>query len=36
MDEFAPMEATDRRAFIEEAASRRDLTPTINEEELRV
>ncbi len=36
MDEFARREAADRRAFIEEAASRRDLTPTIIEKGLRV
>ena len=36
MDEFARREAADRRAFIEEAASMRDLTPTIIEKGLRV
>ncbi|MEZ5707776.1 MAG: nucleotidyl transferase AbiEii/AbiGii toxin family protein [Blastomonas sp.] len=36
MDEFARREAADRRAFIEEAASRRDLTPTIIEKDFWV
>ncbi len=31
MDEFARRSTRDRRAFIEEAASRRDLTPIIIE-----
>ena len=31
MDDFAHRPAKDRRAYIEEAASRRDLTPIINE-----
>ena len=29
MDEFARRDVADRRAFIEEAANRRDLTPMI-------
>lgn len=36
MDEFARREAADRRAFIEEAASRCDLTPTIIEKDFWV
>ena len=36
MDEFARRDAADRRAFIEEAASRRDLTPTIIEKDFWV
>lgn len=36
MDEFARREAADRRVFIEEAASRRDLTPTIIEKDFWV
>ena len=36
MDEFARREAADRRAFVQEAASRRDLTPTIIEKDFWV
>ena len=36
MDEFARRDVADRRAFIEEAASRRDLTPTIIEKDFWV
>lgn len=36
MDEFARRETADRRAFIEEAANRRDLTPTIIEKDFWV
>lgn len=36
MDEFARRSARDRRAFIEEAASRRDLTPIIIEKDFWV
>lgn len=36
MDEFARREAADRRVFIKEAASRRDLTPTITEKDFWV
>jgi hypothetical protein len=36
MDEFARRSTEDRRAFIEEAASRRDLTPTIIEKDFWV
>jgi hypothetical protein len=36
MDEFARRPADDRRAFIEEAANRRDLTPVIVEKDLWV
>ena len=36
MDEFARRDAADRRAFIEEAAGRRDLTPTIIEKDFWV
>lgn len=36
MDEFARRSAEDRRAFIEEAASRRDLTPVIIEKDFWV
>lgn len=36
MDEFARRSAEDRRAFIEEAASRRDLTPIIIEKDFWV
>lgn len=36
MDDFARMSVDDRRAFIEEAASRRDLTPTIIEKDFWV
>jgi len=36
MDEFARREAADRRTFIQEAASRRDLTPTIIEKDFWV
>lgn len=36
MDEFARREAADRRAFIAEAANRRDLTPTIIEKDFWV
>jgi predicted nucleotidyltransferase component of viral defense system len=36
MDEFARRPAGDRRAFIEEAASRRELTPVIIEKDFWV
>lgn len=36
MDDFARRDVADRRAFIEEAASRRDLTPTIIEKDFWV
>lgn len=36
MDEFARRPAGDRRAYIEEAASRRDLTPIIIEKDFWV
>ncbi len=36
MDDFARRETADRRAYIEEAASRRDLTPTIIEKDFWV
>jgi hypothetical protein len=36
MDEFARLPADDRRAFIQEAASRRDLTPVIIEKDFWV
>lgn len=36
MDEFARLPADDRRAFIEEAANRRDLTPVIVEKDFWV
>src|SRR5438128_1676505 len=36
MDEFARRPAADRRAFIEEAASRRDLTPIVIEKDFWV
>jgi ISXO2-like transposase domain len=35
MDEFARRSVGDRRAFIEEAASRRDLTPIISQTYVR-
>ncbi|WP_241659737.1 hypothetical protein [Sphingomonas glacialis] len=36
MDEFARRSASDRRAFIEEAAAQRDLTPIVIEKDFWV